>query len=159
MDALLSSPNLWLVIGTICMILEIIGISGIGFFFGGIAAFIIAILSYTHIIPLEALTLQWGAWFILSTLLAAILWKPLRNFSKPDEAAAKGYKNTITGEAVVIKKDLMVGETGQATWSGTIMNARLADGHDTTITKNTTARIVGVHGNILLLAPIAPHHH
>jgi membrane protein implicated in regulation of membrane protease activity len=157
MDVLLSSPNLWLVIGTGCIFLEIFGITGIGFFFGGIAAYVIAILSYSTIIPLEALTLQWGAWFVLSALLAALLWKPLRAMGKADDAATKGYSSTISGDAVVIEKDLQQGEIGKATWSGTVMNAKLAEGQHTTITANTTARIVGVQGNVLLLE--LKHHH
>ena len=159
MDALFSSPNLWLMIGTGCMMLEIIGISGIGIFFGGIAAYIIAVLSYTGVIPLDALVMQWGAWFVLSAMLGVLLWKPLRAMGKPDDAATKGYSTTISGEAVVVEKDLVAGETGRATWSGTIMNAKLADHHHTTITKDSTARIVGVQGNVLLLEPIHHPHH
>lgn len=156
MDTLFISPNLWLLIGSVCMFIEVAGASGMGFFFGGLAGYLIGMLVYFNIIPVENMTLQWGAWFLISAALGAALWKPLRALNKPDNAAQAGYSTTIQGEAIIIKKDLHVGEMGHATWSGTIMNAKLAPHQHTSLAKDTTARIVGVQGNVLLLESPAP---
>lgn len=153
MDEMFPLPpsHLWLIAGAILVALEAFGIPGIGLLFGGLAAFLTALLIEGGVVAQENYILQFGCWFALTVLVGLALWKPLKKWRGSD---APEYHNMLGSTVTVCDGPLMKGKTGQALWSGTRMNAELAsDAGVEMIAEGETALIAAVDGNILKLKP------
>lgn len=154
MGALTSLPpsQLWLIAGAVLAAMEAFGIPGIGLLFGGIAAFLVAIIIEAGVIMQEDFALQFGAWFIITIISALLLWKPMKHWrSRPSSPA---YSNMIGSTATICEGDLVAGKKGKAIWSGARMNAEIAPDMGVEILHDgETAIIHAVDGNTLQLKP------
>ncbi len=154
MDGFFGLPpsHLWLIAGAMLICLEAFGIPGIGLLFGGLAAVITGLLIESDVIAQENLALQFGAWFGLGAIIAALLWKPLKNWR--NTSSTTEYTNMVGTTATVCDSDLVAGKTGKALWSGTRMNAELStDAGVERLMEGDVALITAVEGNILKLKP------
>ncbi|MDX2074157.1 MAG: NfeD family protein [Alphaproteobacteria bacterium] len=139
---------LWLAFGVACLLAEMLIATGIGFLFAGLGALTAG--SIVTAMP-ELDGVQQGVIFFATTALwTAFLWKPLKKFQR--KSSGKGYRNMVGDTAFVGVSGLKKGTTGEATWSGTIMRAELAEGLDA-LPPGAQAQIVNVVGNTLILKP------
>jgi len=148
MDAALPIPvhYWWLAAGAIFCVLEILGVSGIGFLFAGLAALCVGIAVTGHWILPESYLIQ-AAWFFALTLFwAALLWKKLR----PKKGIT--YQDTVGARGTVVKGALVKGKMGSVQWSGTIMNAELTGAVDS-LPEGSNVVIQSVRGNVLVVTP------
>lgn len=139
---------LWLLLGVTCLGAEAMGVTGVGLLFAGLGALTVGSL----ITAMPDLTpLQQGVLFFATTGLWAIfLWKPLQKYrGKSDNG---GYRNMIGDTVFIGAAGLQPNETGEATWSGTIMRAQLAEGSPS-LAPGAQAVITEVSGNTLVVKP------
>jgi membrane protein implicated in regulation of membrane protease activity len=143
--------QLWLtILGVVSIILEMGFISGIGFLFIGIGALSVAGLIEFNIIKGDSLLSILLSLVILSSLYFLIFWK---FFKKAHTQTLKNYNDIVGKEAVVIYSDIKSHIIGNVKWSGTIMNAQLADTNDYA-KEGETVKIIKVKGNILFIKSI-----
>lgn len=151
MDAFLASVPVhywWLVAGALFCVLEILGISGIGFLFAGMAGLCVGIAVTAQWIAPESYLTQTAWFFGLTLVWAALLWKKLR------PRAGVAYKHMVGERARVTKGPLVKGKTGSAEWSGTVMNAELSKHASVaSVAEGENVIIKEVHGNVLVVAP------
>lgn len=121
----LSVTYLWLIAGVVMLAAEALGASGVGLMFGGLGCFTVGAMLTAGMLSDEATLAQWIVFFLATVLWAAILWKPLSRFYSGKNKA--GYSNMVGETAYVGSNGLKKGHVGEATWSGTIMKAQLAD--------------------------------
>lgn len=146
----MSPYILWLALGVVCFIIETLVVSGVGFLFAGLAA-LTAGSALTAFPEMPALQ-QWMVFFISGILWATLLWRPLQKLR--GKGPKHRYHNMIGDTAYIAANGLKKDEVGEATWSGTIMKARLAD--DVTmeqIAGGTEVQIANVTGNTLIVRP------
>lgn len=142
---------LWLGAGALMLALEMSGLSGVGFLFAGLASFVVAILISTDLLLPTDYLLQWGWFFAATVVWAALLWKPMQKFLLSHKGA--GYQDMIGQTAIVGAGGLSKGHDGQATWSGTVMMARLENSAAEHVPAGAAVEIVGVKGSTLLVKP------
>lgn len=148
---MLVSPSLvWLIIGIVAMLIEILAIiPGIGLLFIGLAALSVSILVTTEMGATIGLIGQCVWFFGLTVAYAVVLWKPLKRW-RLSSAKSETYNNMVGDKAVVLENPLQQGVMGKVRWSGTVMNAKLhQDG--VTAAVDATVEIVAVEGNILIV--------
>ena len=140
---------LWLIAGIVLCGAEAALGPGIGLFFAGLAAVVVAALTAFGLVAQQNYVAQ-GAWFFaLTALWAVLLWKPMQRFRSQ---RGNGYTNMIGDEAEVIGEPITRARRGQARWSGTIMLAELApDAPHDTLPLGARVTIVGVKGNRLIV--------
>ena len=139
----------WLLAGAVLLALEAFGLPGIGFLFAGLAAILVGALVETGIVgPLDNVT-QLGVFFLVTTLLAVLLWNKLKSWRL--DPNAPHYHNMVGTEATVTR-ELINDGIGEVRWSGTLMRARLADKHGSLLL-GATVIIRAVEGNLLLVSP------
>ena len=141
----MSAYILWLMAGVLLLGAEALGASGIGLLFAGLAALCVG--AWVQFAPDTSPLLQWIAFFAGTAVWAIILWKPLQKFRAPKQ----GYSNIIGDLAYIGAGGLQPGAIGEATWSGTIMKAQLAEGQQA-LAGGAAARITAVSGNTLILS-------
>ena len=148
---MLLSPSLvWLIIGIVAMLIEILAIiPGIGLLFIGLAALSVSILVATEIGSTVGLIDQCVWFFGLTVVYAVVLWKPLKRW-RLSSAKSETYNNMVGDTAIVIESSLQQGIMGKVRWSGTIMNAKLHE-NAATAALDTTVKIIAVEGNILIV--------
>lgn len=143
------SVEIWLALGIIFILLEFTTIPGIGLLFVGIGALTCSLIlhKYPYLIPYQVtiVGLTSFTWFL-------ILWWPLKRFlygNSQSNRYGKDYFDIVGTEVEVSVEEIKPGGMGNVTWSGTLMNARLA--------ANEAAAQVGerlyvheVKGNILI---------
>lgn len=142
----LTSVELWLLLGLILILIEFSQIPGIGLVFIGLGAFTTGLLiNYVPItVDYQIITLG-----VSSLVWLLILWRPMKNFYLNKNSSNKTNFNIIGSNVLVVNNDIKPNEMGQVSWSGTIMNAKLAEG-------NAHARIgdmlqvLEVRGNVLI---------
>ena len=126
MDDLLSvinSGSIWLIVGAILIILEIVLFPGIGFLFAGLGAISVGAGLITGWI--DNLPAQFILFFLSTAFWTAILWKPLKIFIEGKES---GFDDMVGSTAVVFGQPIEKGKMGEVKWSGTIMKCQLDPG-------------------------------
>lgn len=139
----------WLLAGAVLLALEAFGLPGIGFLFAGIAAILVGGAVELELIRDTALITQFGVFFLVTTLLAVLLWNKLKAWRV--DPNAPHYSNVVGTEAVVTK-ELINDATGEVRWSGTLMRAKLADKSGSAAI-GTTVIVRELDGNILHVSP------
>ncbi len=139
---------LWLLGGVVCLAAEAVGINGIGMLFAGLGALTTG--SIVTIYPELDILYQWIIFFAATSLWAIFLWKPLKQFRST--VSKTPFKNMIGDVAFIGVAGLQKNMVGEATWSGTIMRAELAEGAEP-IAPGSQATIVAVAGNTLIVKP------
>jgi membrane protein implicated in regulation of membrane protease activity len=142
----------WLLLGLLFVAIEAFGLPSVGFLFAGLAAIIVSVLLEGNVLDASNSTLCIGIWFLITTCFAIILWKPMKKWRTTKHSATHTSNGMIGDKAIILNKDLEPLQLGAASWSGTIMNARLAPSQSTTITVGTEATITAVEGNTLILS-------
>ena len=143
---------LWALFGAFAILLEASAISGIGLFFAGLAGFCVAVLINFKAIAVDNFTAQLIWFFALTTLWAALLWKPLQRILN---VQSEESVPDLVGDTAILTGDLIRGQKAQAGWSGTWMNAELSESETVDmLPAGTKVRIVKVVGNILQVTRI-----
>ncbi len=145
----------WLIAGVILLLAEALGVSGVGLLFAGLGAMSVGILLKAGALG-EGETLLQAVSFLAATALWALaLWKPMRRYYSGKTKG--GYNNMIGETAYVGSGGLKKGHDGEATWSGTIMKARLADDAQVAQVEGGSAvEIIEVKGATLVVRPLSP---
>lgn len=146
----MTTSTIWLLSGIAFMLLEAFGLPGIGFLFAGFGALTVGMLVY--VLPDISSNMQWIVFFASAAAWAALLWKPLQKLRLPQPG--KGYNNMIGDTAYAGSGGITKAKGGEATWSGTIMKAQLADdaGVDN-LEAGTAVTITDVSGVTLIVKP------
>jgi membrane protein implicated in regulation of membrane protease activity len=148
---------MWLIAGVLLLLAEALGASGVGLFFAGLGALSVGFLLKLGLVAPEATLLQLVSFLAATALWTLVLWKPLRRFYSSNNKI--GYSNMIGETAYVGSAGLKKGHDGEATWSGTIMKARLADNASVTQLEGGSAvEIVEVKGATLIVRPRTTMH-
>ena len=143
----------WLIACLVMLAIEAFGVPGIGFLFAGLAAMAVALLVHLEIISRTDWLLQLGAFGALAAMLAALLWRKLIAW-RTQRSATGSYNGMIGDMATIGKGGLETGKIGQASWSGTTMNASIDPSCNAeTLAEGTLATITAVKGNQLIVAP------
>ncbi len=155
MEGELPAAYGWLIAGGLLIALEAFGIPGIGFLFAGLAAIVVGILVQYGALAETDMILQLGVFGGLTGLLAALLWKRLKQW-RVNPNATEQFSNIVGDIATVGKGGLQAGKVGQVSWSGTTMMALIDSKHeDGQIEEGTMVEITSVKGNHLIVAPQA----
>lgn len=148
----MASSIIWLALGALLIAMEVFGIPGIGFLFAGLSAVTVAILTQAGATEPDSYGAQTAWWFGLTLMWAALLWKPLKNWRTSKNS--QEYSNIIGDTAYIINQDLHKGITGQASWSGTTMNAEIAPYVTADkIPAGSKVKIIDVRGVTLIVEP------
>jgi membrane protein implicated in regulation of membrane protease activity len=152
MEYFLANPDhLWYLIAGISFVIElsIMGLSGPLLFFA-IASLMTGILVSTGIIDgWQSQILSIG---LLTALVAAILWKPLKSLQNSIEKTDNS--SDMVGLKVLVSADVTA-TAGSIRYSGINWQARLADDANvTTITEQSQCVIVAITGNIMLVKAV-----
>lgn len=155
-ETLLSNPGyLWLTFGALLIVLEVATVPGLGLFLGGLGALCTGILIAAGWIDMAATALQFTAFFAFTIAWTLALWKPLMKFRTSSKSGTTKFNNMVGDTAVVHgERGLRRGETGQVSWSGTLMNAQL-DKHAQVdaLEAGAQVEIKAVSGNTLTVIP------
>jgi membrane protein implicated in regulation of membrane protease activity len=126
----MSIPIFWFLIGTALVLIEVFAIPGLGFLFAGLGAITLGGLVTYGIIAEASLATQIAYFFLFTSIWAAILWVPLRKFSK--KSKSKQFENLKgTYGTVESKEGLIAGKIGYIKWSGAKMRAAIREGSTT----------------------------
>ncbi len=140
----------WLAAGALFILLEALAIPGIGFLFAGLAAITTGGLIEFSILPADKYILHTAVFLAASFAWAGILWVPMQHFHKKNKT--EGFANMVGDIAIVCNGALVKGKTGEAKWSGTIMQAMLSENSRVEkLEEGQQVRILEVKGNILVV--------
>jgi len=142
-----TNELMWLAAGVILILLEFTILPAAGMLFAGIAALLVGILLEAGFI--NGIQTPWIIFLASTCLLAALFYKPLKNFRTNKNSE---YKDMV-GEEATLLEDLEIGKTGSVKWSGTTMKAKLCPDCKIGAKAGVSAKIIGLDGNILILKP------
>ena len=142
---------LWLLAGAALCAAEVMIGPGIGLFFAGLAAICVGALVEAGALGAEDLVLQFGVFFALTVVWAALLWKPLKRFYTHKNRPSQQFNNIVGEKAVVAGAGLARGKAGTVSWSGTTMQAELAADAADAIPAGERVAIVEVRGATLIV--------
>ncbi|MCH8328395.1 MAG: hypothetical protein IID15_07745 [Candidatus Marinimicrobia bacterium] len=151
MDDLLSGINpssIWLVVGALLIIFEIVLVPGIGLLFAGLGA--VSVGAGLTVGWIDSLHAQFILFFLSTAFWTAILWKPLKKFI---EGKDSGFDDMVGGTAIVFGRPIEKGKMGEVKWSGAIMKCQfdpVAEGL-ATVDPETEVIITGVSKGILII--------
>jgi membrane protein implicated in regulation of membrane protease activity len=143
-------PYIWLILAALFLAVEAFGATGVGFLFAGLGAILTAI--FAHFGWAESLWAQLAWFFGMTVVWGAMLWKPMKKF-RISKSGGQHYSNMVGGEAVVLAPGLKRGVSGKVRWSGTTMEARLAEDAPEEIAVDARVTIREVKGNTLVVTP------
>ena len=136
----------WLILGVTLIILEVSLLPGVGLLFAGLAAVTTNFLLEFNIIE-HSLLIEIAVFAILTAIWAAILWIPLKRYSK--QPSTETYTNMVGSVAYVEGKNLSPNEIGNVKWSGTTMRAKLAENATKPVLVGEAVKIIEIKENIL----------
>lgn len=144
----------WMALGCIFLLLEVTAIPGIGMFFAALAAFTLGALQLFELVSREsAMLMQVAIFFGLTSLWAAILWKPFKRLKNSGE-----HYHNMVGTSCTATEMLTKGKRGQVKWSGTVMQAKIVeDSREDTIEKDSELWVHEVDGATLYVDVVKPN--
>jgi len=152
MEYFLENPDhLWYLIAGVSFVVElsIMGLSGPLLFFA-IASLITGILVSTGVV--EGWQSQILSIGLLTALVAAVLWRPLKALQNSKEKTDNS--SDMVGLQVIVSTDITK-ITGSVRYSGINWQARLADDASVElISAQSQCEIVAIAGNIMLVKPL-----
>ena len=138
----------WLLLGVLCILLEVIlGFSVIFLFFTGMSCIIVAGAIKMQLILPSDLIVQFIIFLGSNSLLFACCWKPLKGLLQKSPA----YSNIVGQNATIYEKDLKKGENGKVKWSGTICTSIIDDNGPDIIKVDAVTRITEIRGNVFVV--------
>lgn len=150
MDPLHSVASVWLIAGVVFIAIEALGVPGVGFLFAGLGALTVGVaMQLGFVLPDLS---QWIVFCVAAAAWTALLWVPLKKFRIGRHSHS--FRNMVGDTAYVGSAGLTKGQTGEATWSGTIMKASLLnDASVDSLEAGAQVIIVDVSGNTLIVKP------
>ncbi len=149
----INPSSIWLIIGVLLIILEIVLFPGIGFLFAGLGAISVGAALVAGWI--DSLSAQFILFFLATAFWTSILWKPLQKFIAGKES---GFDDMVGSTAVVFGQSIGKGKMGKVKWSGTIMKCQFdpeAEGLEM-IAPETEVIITAVSKGILIIRAKSP---
>ena len=144
----------WFGLSMVLFLVEAFGLPGLGFFFAAIAALCVGLLVELNVLALDDHIQQGSAFFALTAIWAAALWKPLKKWRMQNPAQV--HNDMIGRTAIVAEGGLSKNRSGNAKWSGTIMKARMAaDAAIEKAAEGDELKIVDVQSATLILAELS----
>jgi membrane protein implicated in regulation of membrane protease activity len=132
--------------------LTLMGLGGPLLFFA-MACFLTAVLISLGLISgWEAEAFSIG---ISTAVITMLLWKPLKRFQNSGGGA--DTSSDMIGKQVTTCSEV-TSSSGSIRYSGIDWNSRLAEGLQVNIPTDTACKIVGVEGNVMLVAPLQQPH-
>ncbi len=149
----INPSSIWLIIGALLIILEMVLFPGIGFLFAGLGAISVAAGLMTG--WMHSLSAQLILFFLATAFWTAILWKPLKKLMAGKES---GFDDMVGSTAVVFDQSIEKGKIGKVKWSGAIMKCQLDSGAEglEIIAPETEVIITGVSKGILIIRAKSP---
>lgn len=136
---------MWLIAGSVLLVVEIITPGGFYILFFGIGAILVGLLALAGM-PGPA-WMQWLLFGVVSTATLAVFRRPLlRKFNVADRNV-----DTMIGETAVALNEIHADSIGKAELRGSVWNARSASGAD--IAAGQRCRVERVDGLTLHLRP------
>ena len=149
----LSPSSIWLIVGALLIIIEIVVFPGIGFLFTGLGA--ITVGAGIIVGWVDSLSAQLILFFLATAFWTAILWIPLKKFVAGKES---GFDDMVGSTAVVFGQSIGKGKIGQVKWSGTIMKCQFdptTEGPQS-VAPETEVIIAAVSKGILIIRAKSP---
>ena len=115
---------IWLLLGIALLIAEVLHVPGIGLMFAGLGAVTVSMLITTGLLAGDDTLMQFIAFLLTTSVWAVLLWKPLQQFRLGKN---KGSYSNIVGETATVNGSALTKEGGSVIWSGTIIQAKIAD--------------------------------
>lgn len=142
----------WLLAGVTLLVLEAVGLPGVGLLFAGLGALTVGGLIDIGVVDAGQGLTQALAFLLATSAWTAMLWRPMRRFYSNQNKT--GYNNMVGETAYAGNGGLSKGAVGEATWSGTIMRATLAaDAGVDSVESGAPLVIVEVKGATLIVRP------
>ncbi|NRA73322.1 MAG: hypothetical protein HRU36_01050 [Rickettsiales bacterium] len=148
MDAFfyLHSKFIWMILGIVMILLEMVLVSGMGCLFAGLGALTtVVVLEYQiieskFVIELVVFLTSSVAWWF-------VLWYPIK-LLKRDKESYQG----LVGSVVTLSNDVKKGQKDSILWSGVRIRAALDKSENALLLKKgTKAKIKRIKGNVLYL--------
>jgi len=140
------SEFLWMILGIVMIMLEMLIAAGFGFLFAGLGAFTTFALLEFKLLH-SAFPLELAVFLTSSIAWWAILWYPVR-LLKRDKMHYQG----LSGSIVTLSEDIKKSQIGNVVWSGVRIRATLyKEEKASVLKKGTRAKIVRIKGNVLYL--------
>ena len=139
--------QIWLIIGGICLVIEIITVGFLVLWFA-VSAFIVALLSlFIHNIIAQT------AIFLVISAILILFTRPLTaKITKKDNAVTN--VNSIIGKNGIVKKEITNIEAGQVKVGGDLWTAVLEDTSFDSIPEGSSIEVVKINGVKLVVKPI-----
>jgi membrane protein implicated in regulation of membrane protease activity len=146
MESLLANASaLWLIVGIAMVFVEVsLGMATVVLLFTGLAAITVGALILFGAIDSESGYVQLSVFFVLSIVWTAALWKPLKNWRSNSKAS---FSNMVGETGRVEGGDLAPGKKGSIRWSGTVMQAILAEG-EAPVSEGQDVTIISIKGTV-----------
>lgn len=141
----------WLIAGVCLMVLEAVGVSGVGLMFAGLGAVVAGMAVHFGLIGSGELVSECIVFLAATSLWSYLLWHPIKKF----HTGKRGHYRNIVGDTAYAGSNGIDRKTGgEVTWSGTIMKARLAPGFDAErVEAGSQVEITDVSGATLIVKP------
>ena len=149
----INPSSIWLIIGALLIILEMVLFPGIGFLFAGLGA--ISVAAGLMAGWIDSLSAQFIIFFLSTAFWTAILWKPLKKLMAGKES---GFDDMVGSTAVVFDQSIEKGKMGKVKWSGAIMKCQFDPGAEglEMIDPEAEVIITGVSKGVLIVRAKSP---
>ncbi|MFQ3306825.1 MAG: hypothetical protein ACI8ZF_000055 [Candidatus Midichloriaceae bacterium] len=142
--------EVWFILGTLLMVIEMFLGGTIMLFFAGLASFTVAVILRFDLIQLPSFIEQVGAFFGALCIWSIILWKPAKYLSYISKY--KNYDSMIGREAIVVSERIDKEHIGEVRWSGSLFRAKLSKKSKSEyVNKEEVLKILDVKNNILIM--------
>lgn len=142
------SPEGWIIIGVVSILLELAVASAAGFLFIGLSC--ITVGAFLIIFP-ELEEYQFILFVICSFMWAAVLMEHVAKYQKRKAHGYGASHSDLIGQEVEVHgADLLPGHMGYVKWSGTILNAELAPDVNVVIPIGTLLKVININGNVVI---------
>jgi membrane protein implicated in regulation of membrane protease activity len=137
----------WLMLGGLLLILELFLINSIYLLFSVAGAFILSVLLQFNYIKNSDIFLQLFVFSVISAICSLVFYYNRKNIA----ANNVPFDNLIGNEVQVIADSFNDNIIGKVKWSGTIMNAKIANGSYLNSSNDAKYVIINIEGNILII--------
>lgn len=128
---------LWILVGVVLILLEVIVMPGIGLITAGLGAITLAALIIFNLIDGSDFLANVACFFFFTIVWWVIIWRPIKRSMRRSKDNADSYDNIIGTYGIVDDVNgLVQGKIGHVKWSGARMRARIRPESSATEIKN-----------------------